>query len=434
MGVLSVLTACGSGSTTTPALIRLVNASTVNSTLELSLNETYNTAATPATPNSAIASAYVSVPPGTYTESVFATSGVGLSSGTQNVGLGTGQSYTTIAYNRGSGVYFATITDDLSTPPTGEATVDFANISPDIGQVDIYVLQTTAANPITSLTGLTATISSLSQVSQAIVLNAGTYDVFVTPAGSPSDIRLHLTSLPFVSGQIATIALTSTQGGALVNGVLINQGGSGQNVPNTQARVRVFSALPVSADAGVEVSIPGATAVGSTAPASGGNLPLVYAPTHTVYVPVDLASGASTQISSVTVNGVAVSGLPTTALTSGGDYTVLVYGTVASPLVAVFSDDNQLISNQPSVRVINAAVTAPGGINMIVNTIEDAETVAYGAASPYSGVPNAGGSTDSVLVIGSGYNQSTTTSLVSGSVYTVFVYDPAQPPLVFLDN
>jgi len=432
--VLSVLTACGSGSTTTPALIRLVNASTVDSTLEISLNETYNSSAVPPTPESAIASTYVSIPPGTYTESVFTAAGTGLSSFSENVGLGTGESYTTIAYNRGSGIYFATITDDLSIPPAGEATVDIANISPDVGQVDVYVLEQTGGVSIDSLSGLTATISSLSQVSQALVLNAGTYDIFITPAGSPSDIRLHLSGVVFASGQIATIALTSTQGGALLNGVVINQGGAATAVANTQARVRVFSALPVSADAAVEVSVTGATNVGSTTLAAGGNLPVVYAPTHTPYVPVNLTAGSSTQITGVTVNGVPVaSGIPTTALTSGGDYTVLVYGTVAQPLVTVISDDNQLIANEPSVRVINAAITANGGVSVDVDGQLEGDNVAYGTGSAYQGVLHTN-SPDSIFVVGAGYNETVSASLVAGQVYTIFVYDPTQPPIVYEDN
>jgi len=155
--VASLLTACGSGSTTTtPANIRMVNATGTG--LTLSLNGGYDLAGIAS--NSV--SGYESVPPGTYTLSVAAVNG-SLASAPQTIGLGTSQNYTTLAYTRGNVVYASTITDNLAVPIAGFTTLDVANVSPDAGPLNVYVLPPGTA----SLAGLSPSYSSVQGLSIA---------------------------------------------------------------------------------------------------------------------------------------------------------------------------------------------------------------------------------------------------------------------------
>ncbi len=441
--VASLLISCGTGSgTPTPALVRLTNVS--NTDLTLSLNQTYNTISVPPPPGGGIISPYISVPPGTYTYSVFSSPGsTFLAPSTQNgLGLGTGQSYTTVAYNRNSVVFANTIADDLTAPAAGLATLAVANISPDTGPLSIYL----APAGTTSVTS-GATFPAVQGLSESGAANpaAGTYDVFVTAYNNPNDIRLTLPGVVLSSTQIAVLALTSTSvpvsglggattgGGALVNAVLINQGGTGEYLPNPWARVRVWSAVPAPSGStstpAVEVTVPGATVLGSTAPATGGALPVDYAPVPTPYVLVP----ANANISAITVGGTPISSaLPTTAFAAGGDYSIVVYGTAAAPVVAVFADDNLVSPGLASMRVINAGDTASGGPTLLVGGRTAASSVGYGTASAYSGVP--AGSNLQVQLISADYNQTITYSLTSGDVYSVFVYDTTQPPIIFEDR
>ncbi len=416
----TVLTACGSGNAVIiPANIRMVNAT--NSVLTLALNGSGFIGNVPAESSSG----YGPAPPGTYTQSVASASGI-VASSTNTLGLGTGQYYTTLAYQRDNVVYSATYPDNQALPSPGYASLNIANVSPDAGSLDIYLVP----HPFTTLAGLSPTFQSVQGLSTAAALaatNPGAsppiaYDVVVTGAGKPSDLRLTLANPNFASQQEYTLALTSTTGGALVNSVLIPQGinvPSNAFIPATQARVRVMSALPV------------ANSLPVVATAGGVALPTDYAPTPTYY---QLVAGGST-VTALTVGGAAVT-LPTDTFAAGGDYTILVYGSASAPVAKVLVDTNQVISNFASIRVVNAAVTGSTGVTLFVNGSLAASNVLYGtdgAPAAYTGVTPASGA--SLQLIGGGYNQTATgISLVTGSVNTVLVYDATLPPLIISDR
>jgi len=101
-------------------------------------------------------------------------------------------------------------------------------------------------------------------------------------------------------------------------------------------------------------------------------------------------------------------------------------------VVAVFADDNLVSPGLASMRVINAGDTASGGPTLLVGGRTAASSVGYGTASGYSGVP--AGSNLQVQLISADYNQTITYSLTSGDVYSVFVYNITQPPIIFEDR
>jgi len=400
-----LLMACGSSNnnTATAVKVRLVNA-TQSASLTGSMNGTVqftNQAA-------GSASGYVSVTPGNYTITV-ATSNGSLVSSTLTIGLGSGQTYTLLAYDRNGAVFTNVFTENQLAPATGYSTFSLANLSPDSGPVDLYVVP--VGTPSTSLSGLTPTFtfaqSGVTQVGTALV--AGSYELFATATGNPTDIRFNLPSLALANGQILTVAFTSTPGGALVNAVLLNQAGSVQFAPTTNARVRVMSALPTS----------GGSQVGATV----GGIPLtpVFTPVPSAYT---LIPGNTTAYS-ITVAGTAVASPPAANFATGGDFTILVYGAAASPLISIFTDNNQVpVAGQVKLRLVNGAVNVAGGVTMYVNNIQAASSIAYGTSSAYFGVSTSSISTLQLI------SPSAVSSLfpfslnTAGAGYTVLVFDP----------
>jgi hypothetical protein len=421
---ISLLTACGSGSgTTVPASIRVVNGTT--SALNLDLNS----AVTISNVAASTSSAYASVSPGTYTQSL-STANTTVPSSIGTIGLGTGQAYTTIAFLRNTDIEAQSYAENQAVPSAGSASLNIANLSIDAGALDVYLIAHGTSVPQSA----TPTFSSVQGLSTVITIAATSasvaYDIVVTGFGNPGDVRLTLSNPTFASAQQYTLALTSTPGGGLVNALLIPQGvavSASSFLPNKQARVRVLCALPQASGQPVVVT------VGSTA------LLPDTAPNWTPYQAV----AAGSTITSLTVAGASypVPTIPSGTFAAGGDYTVLVYGLATAPLSSVLVDTNQIKANSASVRVINAAVSA-GTVSLFVNGAAKVSNVPYGsdAGAPfvYAGVPPS--SAPSLQVTGGlgTYNQTlsgtTAIPLVSGAVKTIFVYDATLPPFVIADR
>ncbi len=273
----------------------------------------------------------------------------------------------------------------------------------------------------TTLTGLTPTFQAVnySATTSWTTLAAGTFDIIATATGNQSDVRFKLPSVAVPGTQIVLLAFCSTPGGALVNGVVMTQNGGVQFAPTASARVRVVSALPVASTALV------AATVGGTSFAS------VYSPNPGIYTAVP----GGTSSYSISAAGTPIASLPAATFATGGDFTVLVYGTVASPSVSIFTDNNQVpVGSGANLRLINAAVNVPGGLTLYDNNVQVASSIGYGAASSYFGVAE---STTSVLELiePSVAPVTTTVALNSpGGVYTVFVIDSTLMPYVIRDR
>ncbi|HEY4039741.1 MAG TPA: hypothetical protein VGM15_13050, partial [Burkholderiaceae bacterium] len=291
-----------------------------------------------------------------------------------------------------------------------------SNVSPDCGALDVYVV----APGTSTVVGLTPTFSQIGFGAAPLftTLVSGAYEIVATASGHPNDVRFETASQQLGSTQIVLLGFTSTSGGALVNGVLANQGASVSFSQTSNARVRVVSALPVSGTSQVSAT------VGGTAFAP------VFSPNPGTYT---LVPGATTSYS-LSVAGTAIASPPAATFATGGDYTILVYGaSAASPAVSIFTDNNQApIAGDVNLRLINAGVTVAGGLTMYDNNVQVASAVAYGAASPYFGVTES--ATSSLELIAPTLTPLTVTpSLnVPASVYTVFVIDGAMSPTTSL--
>jgi len=435
--VASLLTACGSGNNTvTPANIRLANASSV--TLNFSLNGTYDIPDVAA----ATASAYVQVPPGTYNSSVYSPT---LTAGTgYPFSIATGQSYTTIGYVRDNLTNGALHVDNMAVPTSGFANIDVENISIDAGSLNVYLLSQ-GQSPTSSYTANFSSVQLGQSYPSSFV--EGTYDVWVTGSGGVSDIRAVAKSITFNSTQPYTLALTSTPGGVLVDMTVVPQGGGivGSTTPNptfhasTFARVRVLSALPFSTSANPAVVQANITEASGTVVA----LPQDFSPNPTSYqlVTASTSSSATTTVSSIVVTdpntSTSVTVVPTNASTtpiaSGNDYTILLYGTNAAPVALILTDNNQVIANEASVRLINAAISSTTVDMNVEGSFPYATGIAYGATTTYAGVSP--GTNLTLQVLGGSYDQTLTgQTLKTDAVYTVLVYNASDPPLLINDR
>lgn len=212
--------------------------------------------------------------------------------------------------------------EDTSGVAEGTSRVRVLNMATDSGGLDVYISN---ADDIT--TGVTANFQSPTQ-KQAVGfkdVSSGTYRLRVTAAGIPTDVRLDVSGLTIKSKEASTIVLTSAASGAQVNAALIVQGGSVTRFTNTQARLRVVAGA--SNGAAVITTIDG-VAFGSTLLSpTQGTYKTVAAGTHSVAVSID---GTTVNTSSQTFK-------------AGGDYTLVVTGSAASPLTPQFlEDDNSL--------------------------------------------------------------------------------------------
>ncbi len=436
---LSLLTACGSGNTNAiPANLRVVNDTTSDLTVSLNGLATLTAA-------SQVTSGYAAVLPSTYTLSV--ATPTGLTGASSTVGLGTAQNYTALAYERGNNIYSAVYPDAQAVPTLGFSSLSVANVSNDAGPLDVYLVPH-AASGSPSLTGFQPAFSSVQGLSTATTLastapaSGGTpaiaWDIVVTKAATPNDVRLTLSNPNFATAQAYTLALTATTGGGLVNAVMIPQGlTTTVFTPANQARVRVWSVLPVPA---LPATTPSVTVTAGSTVLSVANAP---SPTQYQLVPANAAVSA---ISLSTFNGSStttstISTLPAGTFAAGGDYTILIYGTgtpSGAPAALILADTNQVVANYASVRLINAAV--PGtGLTMYVANAQGASSVTYPTATTsasayvYTGIQPASGAT--LSLIGAGYSGAQSIGqFFSGSVYTVMVYDPTRPPLIVQDR
>ena len=169
-----------------------------------------------------------------YTVGVSSTDG-SLIGSTQTLSLSAETDYTLLGYARAGSVGTYTLFDEFSTPSSGFSTLAVANAASDAGTLDVYLVA-----PGASLGGASPAYATLysKSTSSGKSQTAGTYDVVVTAVGKPADVRLTVPSLKLAGGEVVTLALTSTQGGGLVDGAVVHQGGSMALYPSTKARVR----------------------------------------------------------------------------------------------------------------------------------------------------------------------------------------------------
>ena len=224
---------------------------------------------------------------------------------------------------------------------------------------------------------------------------------------------------------VASVILTPTVGGTLVNAGVLAQQADYTAARNTTARVRLAAA--VSGNALVSASAAGTPVATS-----------VVAPTVTGYAIVPSGTPLA-----ITINGASVAS-PVTALAAGGDSTLFVYGAPGAATASLITDDNHLTNSATSLkmRMVNGLTGAATPLTLNAAFAVIASSVAPGAASSYAVV---GATTPLQLDVFNTISPtpiwSTTTTgsgtpfpLPGNSVYTLFMLGDASatPPIALL--
>ncbi len=230
--------------------------------------------------------------------------------------------------------------DSTSQPSTGTSLLRVFDAATEAGAIDVYI-GAAATSPTTPT--LTLAAATTVQTTTALSLLPGAHLVRMTGAGNSGDVRLEIPSVTLSDQQVATLLLTPTIGGTLVNGAVAVEQGSYFAARNQNARVRLAAA--VSAGAVVASS----ASAGSTVIEAGAASPSVGA-----YALVPAASPLA-----ITVNGSSV-GAPATTITAGSDVTLLVYGAPGSAVANAIVDDNRLpvLASNVKLRLINGITGA----------------------------------------------------------------------------
>lgn len=375
-----LLAACGGGTDRTKAQVRMVNASSGYSQLELRVDDQLRQGAVAY----GAAEAYVEVDPGKAASTI---SSVGSATPllTFTPAVSEKKFYTLLAYGAAGALRQQSLDDNAGAPDTGRALLRVFNAASDAGGLDIYLTGT--GDPLATAVPV-QTGAAFSTLGAWITVNSANWRLRVTAAGSKTDVRLDVPLLSLPSKQLATLVLTPGAGGVLVNALVLVQQGAVTRQDSQQARVRLAAVVANSGTVGVQV--------GTTTLAAGNGSPSLG---DYLLLPVAASAGASAVV--VTVNGQAISA-PSFTLRPGQDYTLMVHGPLAAAQVSWILDDNRLPADvsRTKLRLINGLsdTTAPLAMTLDFGTV--ASAVSVGTASVYESVtPTSGGGTDGKLTI-----------------------------------
>ena len=377
-----LLVACGGGADRTKAQVRLVNASAGYAQLDLRVDDQLRQGAVAY----GAAEGYFEVGPGKAASTISSvSSATTLLSFTPSVSEK--KFYTLLAYGPAGALQYQQLDENVGAPEAGRALLRVVNAASDAGAMDVYLSGPTddLRNVVPLQTGV-----AYSAAGNVATISSGTWRLRATAAGSKTDVRLDVPAILLPSKQVATLVLTPSAGGILVNALVLVQQGSITRQDTALARVRLAAAV---ADSGVVGARVGNTSL-ATIPGSGV---VSASPSLDDYVLVPVGMSAL----SVTVNGQALS-LPPKTLDAGRDYTFVVYGLAAAPLANWVDDDNRLPGNVGLVklRLINALADTALPLAMTVDGRPVAGAVAAGSASAYTLVqPVAAGGTNGRLSV-----------------------------------
>jgi hypothetical protein len=312
--------------------------------------------------------------------------------------------YTYVAYGSSGNFGALPIGEDLSDADGGKSHVAVYNVA-EAGSVDIYITEESV-----DLGDASPSISAITSGGggAAATIDSGTYRIRITGTGDATDIRLDVSGIEFTSKQNSSLILTATQGGVLVNALLLPQQGSVTTYLNTKARVR--GAVGISS--------------GTTATATVGGVSVIKNYTSGVIGSKYEQVTAGTLAVGLGVDGTAVT-VPAQTLTAGGDYTLLVWtNSSGATTTSLITDDNRLptTSGKVKIRLLNGMSGLQAPNTLVVDYSPIIEDIDVGTASTPVEV-NAG--TDFQVDV---WNSTTSSplrtqasvTLQAASVYTMF--------------
>jgi hypothetical protein len=253
--------------------------------------------------------------------------------------------------------------EDVSDADSGHTKVQLLNTS-EAGSLDVYLTESSVS--LADASAVFANVASGAAATSATV-DSGDYRLRVTGASHTDDLRLDVPTISFGSKRVVSLILTATEGGVLVNAIVLPQQGSLTKYANTKARVR--GAVGISNGTAVTARVGGVTVLSGVAVGVVGN-----------YTQVE-SGGAAVNLS---VDGSPVAAA-TQTLTAGGEYTLLIWNNGGGTQTTLIGDDNRLptTSGKAKVRAMNGLSSQNVPINMSVDFSPIAEGIVLGQASAF---------------------------------------------------
>ena len=301
------------------------------------------------------------------------------------------------------------IDDTLDEADAGDSKLSVANVS-SAGALDVYLTDAT-----TDLDDTTPVLSGVGSALSLVIADSGSFRLRVTASGDTSDVRLDVPNFTLTDKGVATLILTSTQGGMLANAIFLPQEGQPTKYSNTKARLRGAVGLADGANASMRVGDQSVVSA-ATAGVIGSRYTLLDAGS----VPVTL-----------TVNGAAVP-VANLDLTAGADYTLLVWGDATGPRTSLVNDDNRLPANGGTkLRVLNGMSTLAAPITLSVDFSPVIEGTQTGQVSDEIEITSGTDRQFDVSNTSTAQNVLTrgAITLQSSSVYTFFMTDNGATPI-----
>ena len=426
--ILPLLSACGIDDVD-DGHVRVVNATTDYSSIDLYTQDSDgNDSLVVSGTDAGAVSGYNDVKKGSITfEIKSGTSAGNASSATGTVT--TDDHFTLVSYITGNTLDTVFLSDQEDTPGSGNAKLRVLNgASAEAGSVDVYLTQN-ACGALTStdtafasaVAGPTAGAAFTAAYSQVTATSSGTsWNLCVFASGDKSSVLLDIPTFTLKDQEIATLILTRTSGGVLLNASVLDQQGSLTSFTNSIARVRVV------ADAASTGTV--SATINDVTLSSDLGSPFINS---YVAVPAGAVTGT------YAINDTPISGVTLANLTAGTDYTLFIGGTSAAPTVKLIQDNNtpSTSSSLPvEARVLNGVNGANGTVSATVGG-KSISNVAFGAASAYTSIAAATGTgTLNVSVPGATVPQQTTLTYTSGGVYTILVYGDLASPTVTVNQ
>lgn len=387
------------------AQIRLLNVSTGYENLDMITEPAGTTVTTPTFVSVArgTTTGYAAARADTYTLK-FRSTGTSGNLLSTSATLAEGSHYTWVTYGTTNRFAVMQVDEDVTAPDPGYTSIQVLNATSS-DALDVYL-----TGPDDSLDNVTATVSNVAVGNRGtrMEVESDTYRLRVTRQGDKSDLRLDVPEMELASSTVVSLVLTDTQGGVLVNAILLPQRAEPLRFDNDNVRLRVASGL--STGTAVSVDLRGSEIV-SRRPARS-----FFAAS---YLAVDPGPAPVT----VRLDGVAVASDSFT-LEPGRDYTLLVWDESGAVRLTLLPDTNVVPADgRAAVRLLHGMSGLGESVSMSMNYLPVAEFVDPGAASDYYELDPGGGyrlevtnatSLESLLV-------REEVALQAGGVYTFFV-------------
>ena len=316
---------------------------------------------------------------------------------------------TYVAYGEVGNFGALRIDDTLDEADAGDSKLSVANVS-SAGTLDVYLTDAT-----TDLDDTTPVLSGVGVALSQVTADSGRFRLRVTAAGDTSDVRLDVADFELADKGVATLILTSTQGGMLANAIFLPQEGQPRKYANTKARLRGAVGLANGANASIQI---------------GGQPVLSSATAGVIGSRYTLLDAGSVPVT-MTVNGAAVP-VSNLTLTAGADYTLLVWSGAAGAQTSLVNDDNRLpAGGGTKLRLLNGMSTLASPITLAVDFSPVIEGTQTGQVSAEIEITSGTDRQFDVTNTSTAQNLLTRTALTlqPSSVYTFFMTDNGATPI-----